>query len=233
MDEAMDIRDASSWWPIGFDTLPRFDTLRRIGAEAQALAATALAMPLRPLVARTSFDPSARHPVPVVFVHGFLGDPSNFVVLQRFLHRQGVRNFASFAYGPRIDYHSLVPLLRDRIADLLHATGAPQVDVVGHSLGGLVARCLTQSEHGHAVRRLVTLGAPYFVHPLPEQELAIFGGFDAIVPSPSERTLHAHRLTIPSCGHLGLLYHPTVLRRVARFFTRPSHSQEDRLRRAA
>jgi pimeloyl-ACP methyl ester carboxylesterase len=223
----MDGRDDTRWWPIGFDTL------RRIGAEAQALAATALAMPLRPLVARSCFDPSAPHPVPVVFVHGFLGDPSNFVVLHRFLHRQGIRNFASFAYGPRIDYQSLVPQLHDRIADLRRTTGASRVDVVGHSLGGLVARCLAQSEHGRAVRRLVTLGAPYFVHPYPEQELAIFGGFDALVPSPNHRTLHARALTIPNCGHLGLLYHPTVLRRVARFFTQASHSREDRLRRAA
>ena len=229
----MDIRDDTRWWPVGFDTLPRFDTLRRIGAEAQALAATALAMPLRPLAAQVSFDPSAPHPVPVVFVHGFLGDPSNFVVLRRFLHRQGIWNSATFAYGPRIDYQRLVPLLHDQIADLLRATGAPCVDVVGHSLGGLVGRCLAQSEHGDLVRRLVTLGAPYFVHPYPEQELAIFGGFDALVPSPSESTLHTRTLTVPSCGHLGLLYHPTVLRRVARFFTQASFSREDRIQRAA
>ena len=229
----METRDDSRWWPIGFDTLRPFDTLRRIGAEAQALAATALAMPLRPLPTRSCFDSSAPHPVPVVFVHGFLGDPSNFAVLHRFLHRQGVRNFATFSYGPRIDYQRIVPQLHDRIADLRRATGAARVDVVGHSLGGLVARCLAQSEHGHEVRRLVTLGSPYFVHPYPEQELAIFGGFDALVPSPSEGTLHAHTLTIPNCGHLGLLYHPVVLRRVARFLTGTLREREEHTRRAA
>lgn len=223
----MDGRDDTRWWPIGFDTL------RRLGAEAQALAATALAMPLRPLVARSSFDASAPYPVPVIFVHGFLGDPSNFVVLHRFLHRQGIRNFASFAYGPRIDYQRLVPQLHDTIAGVLRTTGASRVDVIGHSLGGLVARCLAQSEHGNEVRRLVTLGAPYFVQPYPTQELAVFGAFDALVPPPSDRTPHPRTITVPSCGHLGLLYHPLVLRRVFRFLTQSSHTLREPTRYAA
>jgi pimeloyl-ACP methyl ester carboxylesterase len=223
----MDGRDDTRWWPIGFDTL------RRLGAEAQALAATAFAMPLRPLVTRSSFDPSAPHPVPVVFVHGFLGDPSNFVVLHRFLHRHGIRNLATFAYGPRIDYQRLVPPLHDTIADVLRATGSSCVDVVGHSLGGLVARCLAQSEHGHRVRRLVTLGAPYFVQPYPAQELAVFGGFDLVVPAPRDQHLHPRTITVPQCGHLGLLYHPIVLRRVVRFLTQSSQTRRKPTRYAA
>ncbi len=37
---------------------------------------------------------------------------------------------------------------------------------------------------GRRVRRLVTLGSPYYTNRLPEQELAIFAPHDPLVPAP-------------------------------------------------
>jgi len=49
-----------------------------------------------------------------------------------------------------------------RVDDLCRATGAEQVDVVGHSLGGLVAAWYVHHLEGVTrVRRMVTLGAPW------------------------------------------------------------------------
>jgi pimeloyl-ACP methyl ester carboxylesterase len=56
----------------------------------------------------------------------------------------------------------------------------PVVDVVGHSLGGLVARYLVEIGNERRVRRLVTLGAPYYGERRPAQELAIFAAHDAL-----------------------------------------------------
>ena len=78
------------------------------------------------------------------------------------------------------------------------------------------------------VRRLVTLGAPYFAHPLPSQELAIFAASDPFIPPPHplygpySRYRAERVVVVPECGHWGLLYHGDVLRETARFLCAPS-----------
>jgi PGAP1-like protein len=204
-------------------------SLRMVGTEVSALSAAALSMPLRLVVERQRFDPDSPHPTPLVLVHGFLGDPTNFLLLRRYLDARGIRSFATFAYAPRLDYQRLACRLGEAIETLCVATAAPEVDVVGHSLGGLVARYLVEMAPAIPIRRLVTLGAPYFANPLPAHELAIFAASDPFIPPP-----HPHygprrsgRITIiPECGHWGLLYHPMVLRETARFLSSPAELAE-------
>jgi palmitoyl protein thioesterase len=185
-----------------------------------ALATLLLTKHLRGLFPEESFDPSTPHPVPVVSVHGFLGDPTNFLVLRQSLAGRGIRNFASFSYRPQIDHQRLALRLGSTLEAICTATGARRVDVVGHSLGGLVARYLIEIGEGRRVRRLVTLGSPYYTNRLPEQELAIFAANDPLVPAPHPiYGPHGRIRVVPECGHLGLLYHPTVLRAVARYLT--------------
>ena len=113
-------------------------SLRTLTSELSALGALAISMPLRFVLPRERFDPAAPHPTPVVFVHGFLGDPTNFLVLRSFLSGRGIRNFASFSYPPRLDYQRLAGRLEQTIEAVCLAAGAPEVDVVGHSLGGRI-----------------------------------------------------------------------------------------------
>jgi pimeloyl-ACP methyl ester carboxylesterase len=198
-------------------------SLRMVGTEVSALGAAALSMPLRFVLEQECFDPGSPHPTPVVLVHGFLGDPTNFLLLRRYLATRGIRNFTAFSYGPRLDYQRLACRLGRLIETICLATGAADVDVVGHSLGGLVARYLVEISAGSRVRRLVTLGAPYFANPLPAQERAIFAASDPFIPPPHPvyGPQGAHRrgqvVVVPECGHWGLLYHPTVLRETAGF----------------
>lgn len=198
---------------------------RTLGTEASALAVVALSLPLRLIPWRDRHDPAAPHPTPVVLVHGFLGDPTNFLALRSYLARFGVRNFATFAYTPRLDYQRLAVRLARAIEIVLADTGADSVDVVGHSLGGLVARYMVEIlGHELPVRRLVTLGAPYFASPFPERELAIFAADDPFIPPPHptyrprESGLGSGQvIVVPHCGHWGLLYHATVLHEAASF----------------
>ena len=211
----MDLRSGETFW-------------RTVQTELAALAAVTFALPLRFLYQAEQFDPSAAHPTPVVFVHGFLGDPTNFLILRRFLARRGIRNFASFCYRPKIDHQRLALRLGRTLEAICSATGADQVDVVGHSLGGLVARYLVEIGEGRRVRRLVTLGSPHYTNRLPAQELAIFAANDLLVPAPHPiYGPHGRIRVVPECGHLGLLYHPTVLRAVARYLTGQVKSAED------
>ena len=187
--------------------------------ELAAFAQMACAFPLRRLGAHTLGD-SDDHPVPVVLVHGILGDPTNFFALRRHLARNGIRRFSSFAYRPRIDYQRISRDLAMHIGHVLTQTDAGQVDVIGHSLGGLVGRYFVQTSGKHLVRRLVTLGTPYLALQNPAQELAVFGSDDALVPPPYDRLQRRMRV-INGCGHLGLLTDGRVLETVVRYLRPP------------
>jgi len=188
---------------------------RAVAGELSALGALAVSLPVDAVRPHEPFDPTALHPTPVVFVHGILGHRSNFAVLRGFLARRGVRNFASFSYAPRVDYQRLVPRLGRLIDAVCIETGAPRVDVVGHSLGGLVARYLVEVGDGSRVGRLVTLGSPYYSEQRPARELAIFAAHDALVPPPHAPCRRV--MVVNDCGHLNLLRHPAVLHAVARY----------------
>src|SRR6266404_410271 len=187
-------------------------SLRMVGTEVSALGAAALSMPLRFVVERDRFDPSSPYPTPVVLVHGLFGDPTNFLLLRRYLATRGMRNFAAFSYPPRLDYQRLAPRLGDLIDAVCLATGAPEVDLVGHSWGGLIARYLVEMPRASRVRRLVTLGAPYFASPPPPP---IYG------PHSGPRQRGGRVVVVPECGHWGLLIHPAVLREAAGFLAFP------------
>src|SRR5262245_28015191 len=210
----------------------RMINLRMVGTEVSALGAAALSMPLRLLLRQDTFEPAAPHPTPVVLVHGFLGDPTNFLVMRAYLGGYGIRNFASFAYSPRLDYQRLAARLGHAIDDLCLVTGAPEVDIVGHSLGGLVGRYLLEMLPASPVRRLITLGSPYLAPRLPPHELALFAAPDPFIPLPhpiygphaAEGPGSDRVLVVPECGHWGLLYHPTVLEVVATYLRSPGGS---------
>jgi pimeloyl-ACP methyl ester carboxylesterase len=207
-------------------------SLRLVGTEVSALSAAALSVPLRLILRHERFETDVPHPTPVVLVHGFLGDPTNFLVLRSYLAARGMQNFASFSYGPRLDYQRLARRLGRAIETVCEATQRRQVDVVGHSLGGLVARYLIEMEGAGPIRRLVTLGSPYFANALWPHELSIFGESDPFITPPhavyGPHAAHVRNggrvVVLPECGHWGLLYHPTVLHEASDFLlgTRPT-----------
>ncbi|GAA4109825.1 alpha/beta fold hydrolase [Nocardioides fonticola] len=93
-----------------------------------------------------SCKPTAEHPLPVVLVHGLLGNRStNWQTFAPLLHNEGYCVFA-LTYGrtlpfPLDQFGGLADIRRSAgelkafVARVLAATGAPQVDIVGHSEG--------------------------------------------------------------------------------------------------
>ncbi|MDG9716862.1 triacylglycerol lipase [Streptomyces sp. DH24] len=106
--------------------------------------------------------PSDTRP-PVVLLHGFIDNRSVFVLLRRSLARHGGRRIESLNYSPlTCDIRTAAELLGRHIEEICERTGSPRVDIVGHSLGGLIARYYAQRLGGDArVRTLVTLGTPH------------------------------------------------------------------------
>jgi len=128
----------------------------------------------QPPAARALFaaDPLAAR-IPVVLVHGLVDNRSVFAVMRRSLRRRGFAQVCSWNYSPLLrDVESAAEALGQHIERVCRETGHDRVHVVGHSLGGLVARYLVQRLGGdERVESLVTLGTPHggsrWAHVLP------------------------------------------------------------------
>jgi hypothetical protein len=100
---------------------------------------------------------------PIVLIHGIVDNRSIFTVLRRGLRRRGFGCIRTFSYGPHAtDVRATAARFGAFVEELCEETGSEQLYVVGHSLGGLVARYYVQRLGGaDRVHTLVTLGTPH------------------------------------------------------------------------
>lgn len=100
---------------------------------------------------------------PVVLVHGWIHNRSAFVVMSRALRRAGFRHVHGVNYNPiTADIPALAEQLGEHIEDVLARTGAERCQIVGHSMGGIIARLYVQELGGdERVDTVLTLGAPH------------------------------------------------------------------------
>jgi pimeloyl-ACP methyl ester carboxylesterase len=168
---------------------------------------------------------AARGDRPLLLVHGFgMVSGCMLVVGWRFArtgHRPVAVGFSSLR-----DLEHAAEKLAGRAAALALHTGAARVDVVAHSVGGLVARTARAVPGGAAIGRIVTLGTPHrgeWWHAMPigplrlamragrfgigeADDLAITSRADLIIRwsratlDPPSRTL-----ILDAAGHAGLL----------------------------
>jgi hypothetical protein len=128
----------------------------------------------QPPSARALFaaDPLAAR-IPVVLVHGLIDNRSIFAVMRRSLRRRGFAQVCSWNYSPlSSDVARCAADLGAQIERVCERTGHDRVHVVGHSLGGLIARYHLQGQGGdRRMESLVTLGTPHqgsvLAHVLP------------------------------------------------------------------
>src|SRR5262249_61430793 len=92
-------------------------------------------------------------------------------------------------------------------------------------------RHLVELGDGRRIRRLVTLGSPYYSERRPARELAILATYDPLVPPPADG--RGRVVVVEDCGHLNLLRHPAVLHAVARFPPMPVAAAAPEVRVAA
>ncbi len=101
---------------------------------------------------------------PVVFVHGLGGHRGNLLPLQGWLRLAGWRRLYGWTVPPG-SFEERGRALSAYVAEVLRVNGLPddaQVDLVAHSMGGLVARCALEApETARRVATLVTLGTPH------------------------------------------------------------------------
>lgn len=100
---------------------------------------------------------------PILLVHGIIDNHAIFTVLDRALRRRGFQTLATYDYGLFTQNIPRAALrLGEAIEQLSAATGYERIHVIGHSLGGLIARYFVQRLGGDSrVHTLVTLGTPH------------------------------------------------------------------------
>ncbi len=188
---------------------------RTIAGEIAALGGLIASYPLDWMSQRAERFQCEATSEPVVLLHGLGGSRSNLLGLAAYLRLAGFDNVAYFEY-PR--FQAITESASQLGKFARECFGDAGVHLVGHSLGGTVARFHAAAAPAQ-VRSLVTLGSPYSYAQWSPRELGIFGDDDPIVPAPIVA------MTAPSAfrrieilddtGHLALIYHPQALRIVA------------------
>jgi pimeloyl-ACP methyl ester carboxylesterase len=103
------------------------------------------------------------HGRPIVLVHGFADNRSAFARLSRTLRRRGFGAVTTVNYSPiTTDVRRAAEQLGRHVEAVCADSGYERVHVVGHSLGGVIARYYVQRLGGDdRVHTVVTLGSPH------------------------------------------------------------------------
>lgn len=211
---------------------------------AQELCAAVAAGVLLPFGLRASRRSTPRRASQrtVVLVHGYLANRSALWPLAGYLRWRGFRQILSFDYRSTQGIERGAIALREHLRR--HVRGG-RIDLVCHSLGGLVARAYLQELGGaRRVDHCITLGTPhrgtyssYWVASRVGRELRPDSPFLARLEAsrhgahrvrflsivagsdnlvvPRVFAAHEDEMRIADVGHVGLLFSPRVFRIVA------------------
>jgi hypothetical protein len=100
---------------------------------------------------------------PILLAHGIIDNHTVFTLMRRQLLRRGFTQIHTFSYSPlTLDVRSTAERLGAEVEALCEESGSEQIHVIGHSLGGLIARYYIQRLGGdRRVHTCVTLGTPH------------------------------------------------------------------------
>jgi len=133
--------------------------LRFMILETCCLTLTVLLHPLGWIRSMNRRVPKDR--VPVVLLHGLFHNKACWLWLRLQLRMRGVRSLHSINLPPWKDVESLTERVVKKVDELRLASGCDRVHLVGHSMGGIIARNYLQIRGGaQKVDRCILLAAP-------------------------------------------------------------------------
>jgi pimeloyl-ACP methyl ester carboxylesterase len=109
-----------------------------------------------------AFDAVTPESPPVLIIHGFLGTRGSMYMLERRLVEDGfvVVSFNLGTLNVR-DIRRSAFLIHRKIERILAQTPSQRIDIIGHSMGGLIGLYYVKKLGGHArVRKLIMMGTP-------------------------------------------------------------------------
>jgi len=186
---------------------------------------------------RDRLPPASGRP-PLLLIHGYGCSRGAWWWLRRRLEAAGW-TVATINLEPiYTSIDNYVEPLAQRIDAVLAETGATQLILVGHSMGGLVARAYLQRHGAPRVARLVTLGTPHagsrlgsigmgenarqmtqgsawlaaLAHePAPPETVVIYSPHDNyVMPQANLQLPGASHRVLDGLGHLAMLFSPRV-----------------------
>lgn len=110
----------------------------------------------------TQLAPSTAQ-MPIILLHGYVMNRSAFLVMRQALTEAGFCHVRAFNY-PQFTHGvpEVARMLQAEVERVLETTGAERCSIVGHSLGGIVARYYAQALGGEkTLDTVVTLGTPH------------------------------------------------------------------------
>jgi triacylglycerol lipase len=111
---------------------------------------------------RDAFGEMTPESPPVLIIHGFLGTRGSMYMLERRLVADGFV-CVSFNLGTLNvrDIRRSAFLIHRKIERILAQTPSQKIDIIGHSMGGLIGLYYVKKLGGHArVRKLIMMGTP-------------------------------------------------------------------------
>ena len=101
-------------------------------------------------------------PRPILVLHGYAMNRANFLPLALRLARAGLGPVFGFEYWTLGRTAAAARQLGWFIDEVRAATGATEVDLIGHSIGGMVGRYYVSLAGGDGIaRHLITIGSPH------------------------------------------------------------------------
>ena len=117
-----------------------------------------------------------RGETPVLLLHGLFDNQASWFWFRRKLKQQGIGNVVSLNLSSWHNEEVLTELLAKRVDELRHQLGVNRVHLVGHSMGGMIARNYIQLRGGRdKVDCLICLGSPHHGSKLAPFSLAPLG----------------------------------------------------------
>jgi hypothetical protein len=179
---------------------------------------------------------------PILLVHGYGMSRGSMLAVGRWLIDAGCGPVYAAGYPWLSKLEEAGAGVAALVAQICAITGAERMDIVAHSLGGLVSRS-ARARAGSLVGRIVTLGTPHrgaVMGPLsvggmhdvlcvgtdcdtPQVgDLAVVSEMDLVVrPSKASLAAPAETLFLDRAGHGAMLLSPGVARSIARHLSEP------------
>ncbi|TFW25816.1 esterase/lipase family protein [Duganella callida] len=104
--------------------------------------------------------PAARG-LPVLLIHGYACNSGYWLPMSKLLCRAGISHYGIDLEPPGASIDDYAPQVQAAVQRLRAATGSAQVIILGHSMGGLVARAYLRRYGRAHIARVITLGTPH------------------------------------------------------------------------
>ncbi len=102
------------------------------------------------------------HRLPILLIHGYQMNSNSWLMFIHFLKKLGCSSLYTFEYSPWKSIEEVSELLSEKVAQILQEENKTKLNIIAHSLGGLVSRYWIEKSDGkNKICHLVTLASPH------------------------------------------------------------------------